>query len=125
MPGSEKQRIDKWLFFTRALKSRSLAAKLASDGKVKINGTKTASAAQSLRAGDRIQFDNGDVEKIYLVKGLGTRRGPAPEAANLYEDVTPPPPPKDLGLVAVHGGRPEKSDRRAYERLRAQIFDRD
>jgi ribosome-associated heat shock protein Hsp15 len=120
-----KQRIDKWLFFARAVKSRSLAGKLADDGKVRINGERAKSASHGLRIGDRVEIELDRQSRILIVKGLGERRGPALEAALLFEDQTPPPAPKDTGLIPVHGGRPEKADRRAYERLRAKIFDQD
>jgi ribosome-associated heat shock protein Hsp15 len=118
-----KQRIDKWLFFSRAVKSRSLAGKLADNGKVRVNGERSKGASQSIKVGDRIEIDQDRTVRILIVKAFGERRGPAPEAALLFEDQTPPPAPKDTGLVPTHGGRPEKADRRAYERLRAKIFD--
>ena len=125
MSGVEKQRIDKWLFFARVVKSRSLGAKTADGGKVTVNGTKCTAASQAVKPGDRLTVDLDRVERVLIVRAIGERRGPAPEAALLFEDVTPPPAPKDTGLVPTHGGRPEKSQRRAFERLRAQIFDRD
>ena len=125
MSGVEKQRIDKWLFFARVVKSRSLGAKTADGGKVTVNGMKCSSASHALKPGDRLTVDLDGVERVLIVRAIGERRGPAPEAALLFEDVTPPPAPKDTGLVPTHGGRPEKSQRRAFERLRAQIFDRD
>ena len=54
------QRIDKWLFFARVVKSRSLAQKLVQAGGVRINGDKTDNAARTVRPGDtlRIVLDN-------------------------------------------------------------------
>jgi ribosome-associated heat shock protein Hsp15 len=114
-PAGEKQRIDKWLFFARLVKSR-------------LNGSVCRAASQMLKPGDRLQIRlDRHVREIEMVK-TGERRGPAPEAQALYIDHTPPPTPRDAapqGLVAEPGGRPEKAERRAYERLRAAIFDRD
>jgi ribosome-associated heat shock protein Hsp15 len=107
------------------VKSRSLAAKLADSSKVTVNDVKCGGASHAVKPGDRLAVDLDRVERILIVRAIGGRRGPAPEAALLFDDITPPPAPKDTGLVAEHGGRPEKSERRAYERLRAQIFDRD
>ncbi len=118
-----KQRIDKWLFFSRAVKSRSLAGKLADDGKVRVNGERSKGASHGLRLGDRVEIEQDRQTRVLIVKAFGERRGPAPEAALLFEDQTPPPAPKDTGLIPTHGGRPEKAERRAYERLRARIFD--
>ena len=127
-PAGEKQRIDKWLFFARLVKSRSLAQKLVEGGAVSLNGSACRAASQLLKPGDRLQIRlDRHVREIEMVK-VGERRGPAPEAQELFVDHTPPPPPRDAapqGLVAEPGGRPEKAERRAYERLRAAIFDRD
>lgn len=127
-PAGEKQRIDKWLFFARLVKSRSLAQKLVEGGAVSLNGAACRAASQMLKPGDRlsIRLDRHlrDIEMVMA----GDRRGPAPEAQALYIDHTPPPPPRDAapqGLVAEPGGRPEKAERRAFERLRAAIFDQD
>ncbi len=125
MSGAEKQRIDKWLFFARVVKSRSIAAKLAEGGKVTVNAVRCNGASHAVKPGDRLIVGLERVERILIVRSIGERRGPAPEAALLFEDVTPAPAPKDTGLVPTQGGRPEKAERRAYERLRAQIFDRD
>jgi ribosome-associated heat shock protein Hsp15 len=123
LSGETKQRIDKWLFFSRAVKSRSLAGKLADDGKVRVNGERTKGPSHGLRLGDRVEIEQDRHARVLIVKAFGERRGPASEAALLFEDQTPPPAPKDTGLIPNHGGRPEKADRRAYERLRAKIFD--
>lgn len=125
MSSPEKQRVDKWLFFARAAKSRTIAAKLADSGKITVNGARIAAASHAVKIGDRLTLELEQTDRQLIVRSIGERRGPAPEAALLYEDVTPPHAPKDTGLIPVHGGRPEKAERRAYERLRSQIFDRD
>ena len=125
---SEKQRLDKWLFFTRLIKSRSLAQKFVEGGAVTLNGSPCRSPSQTLKPGDRLTLKlDRAIREIEVLKP-GERRGPAPEAQMLYADHTPPPPPRDAmlqGLVPEHGGRPEKAERRAYEKLRARIFDQD
>ena len=124
----DKQRIDKWLFFARLVKSRSLAQKLVEGGSVTLNGGACRAASQILKPGDRLMIRlDRHIRDIEVVKA-GERRGPALEAQALYIDHTPPPPARDAapqGLVAEPGGRPEKAERRAFERLRAAIFDRD
>jgi ribosome-associated heat shock protein Hsp15 len=125
-PAGEKQRIDKWLFFARVAKSRSLAQRLVEGGSITLNGSACRSASQAIKPGDRLQIRyDRTVRDIEMVKA-GERRGPATEAQALFIDHTPPPPPRNeapQGLVAEPGGRPEKAERRAYERLRAAIFD--
>jgi ribosome-associated heat shock protein Hsp15 len=125
--GGEKQRIDKWLFFARAVKSRSLAAKLAGGGHVKINERISDGADNSVRIGDVLTIRLERHSLVWKVLGLGERRGPSPEAQLLYEDLTPARLDADHivkdGQRDPGSGRPEKKDRRAMERLRSSIFD--
>lgn len=125
MPAEGRQRIDKWLFFSRAVKSRSLAAKLVQMGRVRINGEKTSQAADSVKPGDVLTLTLERRILVYKVLLPGTRRGPAEEARLLYEDLSPPPAPRDPtlpdALVPVRdagSGRPTKRQRRQTDRLR-------
>lgn len=122
-----KQRIDKWLFFARVVKSRSLAAKLAVGGKVRLNRDKIDQASQPVKIGDVLTITLERRILVYKVLDLGERRGPAPEAQLLYEDLSPPIAPKIGGEAAAHcdtpqrdagAGRPTKKDRRETDRLR-------
>ncbi|MEC5290371.1 RNA-binding S4 domain-containing protein [Aurantimonas sp. C2-6-R+9] len=119
------QRIDKWLFFARVVKSRSLAQKLVQSGGVRINRDKTTNAARLVRADDTLTVSIHDTVRILKIRDCGTRRGPASEAAELYEDLSPPEETtrrKDAELPK--GGYmppkrpPNKKERRAHERLR-------
>jgi ribosome-associated heat shock protein Hsp15 len=125
--GGEKQRIDKWLFFARAVKSRSLAGKFAAAGHVKINDRTSDGADNPVRIGDLLAIRLERHVLVWKVLGLGERRGPAPEAQLLYEDLTPAKPEADQvvkdGQRDPGAGRPEKKERRAIERLRSEIFD--
>jgi len=125
MPAEGRQRIDKWLFFSRAVKSRSLGAKLAQLGRVRINGEKTSQAADSVKPGDVLTITLDRRILVYKVLSPGTRRGPAEEARLLYEDLSPEPAPRDRSLpdalVPVReagSGRPTKRQRRETDRLR-------
>ena len=117
---TERQRIDKWLFFARIVKSRSLAAKLAQGGHVRINREKTDQASQAVKPGDvlTITLDR----RILVLKVLqpGSRRGPAPEARLLYEDLSPAPVPGERPDAQREKGegRPEKRERRQMERFK-------
>ncbi len=123
----DKQRIDKWLFFARAVKSRSLAAKLAGGGHVKINDRNSDGADNPVRIGDVLTIMMERHSLVWRVLGLGVRRGPAPEAQQLYEDLTPAKADADHvvkdGQRDPGAGRPEKKERRAIERMRSEIFD--
>src|SRR5262245_32733077 len=119
-----RQRIDKWLFFSRAVKSRSLAAKLAQAGRVRINGEKTDHASSMVKPGDTLTITLDRRILVYRVRDPGTRRGPADEARLLYEDLSPMPsaekaPPDAMPAVRETGsGRPTKKERRQTDRLR-------
>lgn len=121
-PGS-RQRIDKWLFFARIVKSRTLAAALAQGGHVRVNREKISQAAYPVKPDDvlTIALDH----RILVLKVLlpGTRRGPAPEAQTLYADLTPPPEPRPepAGQRIRGEGRPEKKERRQIDRLKRSI----
>jgi ribosome-associated heat shock protein Hsp15 len=122
-----RQRIDKWLFFARVVKSRSLAAKLAVAGRVRINRDKASQAADLVKPGDVLTITLDRRILIYKVLVTGTRRGPAEEARTLYEDLSPPPAPKEaapanaiLPLRDMGSGRPTKRERRETDRLRGK-----
>jgi ribosome-associated heat shock protein Hsp15 len=91
----ERQRIDKWLFFARVVKSRSLAAKLAQAGRVRVNREKINEASQLVRPGDVLTITLDRRILVYRVLAPGLRRGPAEEARLLYEDLTQTPAIKE------------------------------
>ena len=114
-------RVDKWLWAARFFKSRSLAAAACNGGKVDVNA-RAARPAKVIRAGDRLEITVSRARRIVRVVALSDRRGPGAEAARLYEDLTPPPPPREVRALPVYrppgAGRPTKRDRRVMERLR-------
>lgn len=113
-------RIDKWLFFARFFKSRSLAAALCAAGKVRVNRLPIQKAHHAVRVGDVLTFPQGRHIRVIRVALLGARRGPADEARTLYEDLAPPETMAVLPLAAERApgaGRPTKAERRAIERL--------
>ena len=93
-PAETTLRVDKWLWHARFLKSRGLAAKLVSEGKLRINGERFTKPGKTVRPGDVLTFRLQDRIRIVRILALGTRRGPAPEAQALYDDMSPPPEPK-------------------------------
>lgn len=84
-----RQRIDKWLFFSRAIKSRTLAAKLVEAGKIRINREKATQSSDSVKPGDVLTITLDRRILVYRIVSLGERRGPATEARLLYEDLSP------------------------------------
>ena len=97
----DRQRLDKWLWFARFVKSRTLAAKLVSDGFVRVNGQRADSPAKAVALGDVITIAVARTTAVVRVEALGTRRGPAPEARLLYTDLDR----DDGALVTTPGGR--------------------
>jgi ribosome-associated heat shock protein Hsp15 len=83
------QRLDKWLFFSRLAKSRALAATLIEAGHVRVNSQRAMVAHKAVRAGDVITLALAQRTIVVAVRAIGTRRGPAPEAQALYEEVDP------------------------------------
>lgn len=83
-------RLDKWLWFARFFKSRSLAAKQVEAGAVRLAGAPVTKAHQAVKPGDVLTFAQGGHIRVIRIKALGSRRGPAPEAQSLYEDLAPP-----------------------------------
>ncbi|MDX2290134.1 MAG: RNA-binding S4 domain-containing protein [Hyphomicrobiaceae bacterium] len=128
--GAGTQRLDKWLWYARLAKSRTLAAGLVTDGRIRINRAKVAKPSSSVRVGDIITASVTRNVRVLKVQDLGTRRGPAAEAKNLYEELTPvvvAPHSADSvtrGNGRDHGnrepgaGRPTKRDRRLLDKLK-------
>jgi ribosome-associated heat shock protein Hsp15 len=88
------------------------------EGAVRVNGVRVVKPATAVGAGDVLTFAQGDRILVIRVLALGIRRGPAPEAQTLYEDMTPPAP--EAGPVTRTGPRPTKKDRRALDELRGE-----
>ena len=121
--GEGTLRLDKWLWYARFCKTRSIATTMCRAGQVRVNKVPVRKSNQSVRAGDVLTFSQGPRIRVIRIAALATRRGPAPEAATLYEDISPPMPPRDarppaVALRAPGAGRPTKRDRRALDRLR-------
>ncbi|WP_336485727.1 RNA-binding S4 domain-containing protein [Methylobacterium nigriterrae] len=92
---AERQRLDKWLWFARFAKTRSLAARLVAEGHVRVNGKRAEAPAKGILVGDVVTVAAAHVTALVRVAGLGERRGPAPEARLLYVDLTKAEPGPD------------------------------
>lgn len=88
----ETQRLDKWLWHARIIKSRSLAAQLVTQGKFRVNREKVLKPAFGVKSGDVITTSLFGKFRVLQVVGFSNRRGPAAEARTLYEDLTPKDP---------------------------------
>jgi len=123
---AETRRIDKWLWYARFFKSRSLCAKQVTAGKICVNDVKIMKPAHGVQPGDVLTFKKAEQDRVITVLDLGTRRGSAPEAQLLYKDTSPPrvkkefvpPNPKYEGK-----GRPNHKERRQTAAFDAKYLD--
>jgi len=124
----EPVRLDKWLWAARFFRTRALAADAIAGGRVEVNGTRAAHA-KTVRAGDAVRVRLGPYEHLLTVRALSLRRGPAPEAARLYEE-DPAGKQRRLHLAEQHRlaahafshgeGKPSKKERRALLRFKRE-----
>ena len=84
-PGAaDALRLDKWFWHARFFKSRALASKFCQSGKARVNGTAIRKAHYMVRSGDTLTFPSGLEVRVIRIVALGSRRGPAPEARELF-----------------------------------------
>jgi ribosome-associated heat shock protein Hsp15 len=115
-------RVDKWLWAARVFRTRSLAAHACDGGKVGVNA-QAAKPARTLRPGDVVHVTLAQGRRRVLkVTGLDDRRGSPTVARRLFEDLTPPEPPRPRWATPPRrepgAGRPTKRERRDLDRLR-------
>ncbi len=84
------RRLDQWLWFARLIKSRSLAGRLCTEGVVEVNHVAMGKPNHPIRIGDIVTVPQGAFRRTVRVLALGTRRGPAIEARQLYEEPAAP-----------------------------------
>ncbi|GJE60894.1 RNA-binding S4 domain-containing protein [Methylobacterium trifolii] len=81
-------RLDKWLWFARFARTRSLAARLVEGGHVRVNGARTDNPAKGVAMGDVLTVAAEHGTAVVRVADLGERRGPAAQARRLYADLS-------------------------------------
>ncbi|GAB4467115.1 MAG: RNA-binding S4 domain-containing protein [Burkholderiaceae bacterium] len=126
MNGSDRVRIDKWLWAARLFKTRSAAALAIDLGRVRVDGARIKPAREA-RVGERIEIQMLDTRIDVVVRALSTVRGPAPIARTLYEETeasiarrarraeTSKLAPEPATTIR---GRPTKREGRALRRFR-------
>lgn len=131
-PGT--QRLDKWLWFARFVKTRTAASDLVGAGKVRLNKVRVEKPAQVVRPGDVLTISLKKRVQLVRILGFAERRGPSAAALVLYEQLTAegdaikphPPSSPDASRDAVvvnpverpaGSGRPTKKERRAIDRF--------
>jgi len=83
----DRQRIDKWLWHARLVRTRSAAAALAGSGHVRVNGARIDASSRLVRIGDVITVALERTVRVLKVRGFVERRGPAKTCDGLYEDL--------------------------------------
>ena len=86
----DRQRIDKWLWHARMVRTRGDAVALADSGHVRLNGRRVAAASQPVRIGDIVTVALNRIVRVIEVRGFCDRRGGAPLARSLYRDIETP-----------------------------------
>jgi ribosome-associated heat shock protein Hsp15 len=128
----ERVRIDKWLWAARFVKTRALAVEAIQGGRVDVNGAR-AKPGKEVRAGDLVEISFGPTRWSVVVRAAGDRRGPASQAALLYEETDESRERRERlaaerraagALGADLGARPTKRDRRRIEALRSSLRNR-
>ncbi len=126
--GDGSMRIDRFLFFVRLFKSRSLAAEAVSGGRVHLNGERVKSS-RAVKVGDSLAFARGAVAFDCEILQLPARRGPAPEAAACYRESEASIARRAqfaerMKLATAFAprpqGRPDKHDRKELRRIRGR-----
>lgn len=85
---AETQRLDKWLWFARVVKTRTLAARLVSGGHVRVNARRIEAPAKAVAAGDVLTIALEREVRVLKVLRPGTRRGAYSEARLLFEELS-------------------------------------
>ena len=118
---NDSQRIDKWLWHARVVRTRTSAAALVEEGHVRLNGERVTAASRPVKVKDVVTVALDRVVRVMKVTGFAERRGDADAARLLYEDVTPISPARAAEPVTAErdagSGRPTKQERRALDRL--------
>ncbi len=127
-PGTAPVRLDKWLWAARFFKTRALAVEAIAGGKVLCNGDRPK-PARDVRVGDEVRVRMGPYEHVVVVRLLTPRRGPASEAALMYEETAASVAARALlaaQLKAASAFNPQaswtdsKKDRRDVRRVRGR-----
>lgn len=118
-------RIDRWLWTSRLLKTRALAAEAVRGGRVHLNG-QAVRPSKEVAPGDELEITVGQLRRTVIVRGTAERRVSAAAAAALYDETPESIAAREhaaelrrlAGPAPNLGGRPTKRDRRRYERGR-------
>ena len=136
VPGNDANetglRLDKWLWYARFFKTRALASKAISNGRFRLDGDLMSKPHRQANCGQVLTFSQGARIRVVRIKALGLRRGPAKEAALLFDDLAPILPAAENKKLSplpafenrqAGDGRPTKRHRRETDRLKAGLLE--
>jgi ribosome-associated heat shock protein Hsp15 len=121
---ADRQRLDRWLWHARVVKTRDLAKALIEGGHVRVDRQRETKAGSAVKRGQTLTVTLPSQIRVLKVVGFVERRGSAEVAATTFEDLSPPRPPREpqpetVAIAAREpgAGRPTKRERRALDRL--------
>ena len=124
---ADRQRIDKWLWHARIVRTRTAAAALAQSGAVRVNGVRADAASRPVKRGDVLTVALDAGVRVLAVRGFAERRSSADAARVLYDEdegngplrgeSNPHGVAPDESHPGAAGGRPDKRQRRAIKRV--------
>lgn len=84
-----RQRLDKWLWYARVTKTRSLAQRLIEAGAIRVNGQRVLATDHQVGPGDGLTIQAHNRLRVLKIAAIAERRCPAAVASALYEDISP------------------------------------
>ena len=94
---AESLRLDKFLWFARIVKTRSLAQKLAEDGRIRLSGRLVDRSHAPVKIGDVLSFAVHGRIRVLRIEAIPARRGPPAEARALYTELPETPLTSEAG----------------------------
>lgn len=118
----QSQRIDKWLWHARLYKTRSIAQKQVTTGKIRVDREKISSPSRKVVIGNVLTITRERDIKIIEIAGFAERRGPFSQAQLLYKDLTPPKPKEHVEAKSMESMSRIQSEGRPSKHQRKQIM---
>ena len=122
MTSEQRQRVDKWLWFARLVKTRTKAQALVSSGKVRVNRVKISSPSKLIGPGDVLTLPLGNHIRVVELLALAKKRGPYASAQLLYRDLTEPAAPRAASDTGSVGGTSPDYGKKPDKRMRRKLM---
>lgn len=119
---NQSQRIDKWLWHARFYKTRSIAQKQVSTGKIRVDREKISSPSRKVTTGNVLTITRERDIKIIEILAIADKRGPYSQAQLLYNDMSPPKPEKQKQEQTRESMSRIQSEGRPTKHQRKQIM---